>query len=152
MHLINVEEWSMLFGTGSQLNKGVAYIPGQNLTAAIRLFTSRSQAPKLFAGLRFCLSAYMDPDGRHRVRHLIAAAGGQVLRGGFLDLLLGYSDGSSVGPYFVFDGDAPGEFFRSTLRKEEVEARKHAAAGARVISHLRVLDAVAAYDADILDR
>ncbi|XP_039837801.1 protein BREAST CANCER SUSCEPTIBILITY 1 homolog isoform X4 [Panicum virgatum] len=107
---------------------------------------------KLFAGLCFCLSAYMDPDGRHRVRNLIAAAGGQVLRGGFLDLLLGYSDGSSVGPYFVFDGDAPGEFFRSTLRKEEVEARKHAAAGARVISHLRVLDAVAAYDADILDR
>ena len=31
------------------------------------------------------------------------------------------------------------------------EARKHAAAGARVISHLRLLDAVAAYDAEIRD-
>ncbi|XP_039800490.1 BRCA1-associated RING domain protein 1-like isoform X4 [Panicum virgatum] len=108
-------------------------------------------APKLFAGLRFCLSAYMDPDGRHRVRNLIAAAGGQVLREGFLDLLLGDSDGSLVGLYFVFDGDAPGEFSTSTLRKEVEEARKHAAAGARVISHLRLLDAVAAYDAEILD-
>ncbi|PVH62205.1 hypothetical protein PAHAL_3G236200 [Panicum hallii] len=108
--------------------------------------------PKLFSGLRLCLSAYMDPDGRHRVRNLIATAGGQVLRGGFLDLLLGDSGGSSVGPYFVFDGDATGGFSRSTLRKEEVEARKHAALRARVISHLRVLDAVAAYDAEILDR
>jgi BRCA1-associated RING domain protein 1 len=129
-----------------------SYIPGRNLTAAIRFLTCCLQTPKLFSGLRLCLSAYMDPDGRHRVRNLIATAGGQVLRGGFLDLLLGDSGGSSVGPYFVFDGDATGGFSRSTLRKEEVEARKHAALRARVISHLRVLDAVAAYDAEILDR
>uniref|UniRef100_K3Z602 PHD-type domain-containing protein n=1 Tax=Setaria italica TaxID=4555 RepID=K3Z602_SETIT len=110
-------------------------------------------APNLFSGLHFCLSAYMNPDGRHRVRDLIAAAGGKVLEGGFLDPPLECFDGSSsVKPYFVFDGDVPGEFALGTLLKEVEEARKHAAAGARVISHQRVLDAVAAYDAEILNR
>ncbi|TKW26658.1 hypothetical protein SEVIR_3G204500v4 [Setaria viridis] len=110
-------------------------------------------APNLFSGLRFRLSAYMNPDGRHRVRDLIAAAGGKVLEGGFLDPPLECFDGSSsVKPYFVFDGDVPGEFALGTLLKEVEEARKHAAAGARVISHQRVLDAVAAYDAEILNR
>ncbi|CAL4908783.1 unnamed protein product [Urochloa decumbens] len=110
-------------------------------------------APNLFSGLRFYLSAYMDPDGRRRMGDLIAAAGGRVLEGGILHSQLENSDGSSVRSYFfVFDGDAPAEFAQSTLWKEVEEAKKHAAAGALVISHLRVLDAIAAYDAEILNR
>ncbi|CAL4894124.1 unnamed protein product [Urochloa decumbens] len=109
-------------------------------------------APNLFSGLRFCLSAYMDPDGRRRMRDLIAAAGGRVLEGGTLHSLLKNSDGSSARPhFFVFDGDAPREVAKSTLWEEVAEVKKHAAAGALVISHLRVLDAVAAYDAQILN-
>ncbi|CAN6341612.1 unnamed protein product [Urochloa humidicola] len=110
-------------------------------------------APNLFSGLRFCLSAYMGPDSRRITGDLIAAAGGRVLEGGILHSQLENSDGSSVRPYFfVFDCDAPAEFTQSTLWKEVEEVKKHAAAGALVISHLRVLDAVAAYDAEILNR
>nr|CAB3464894.1 unnamed protein product [Digitaria exilis] len=106
----------------------------------------------LFSGLRFCLSAYMNPDNRNRVRDLIAAAEGRVLEGGDLELLLKDSDGSLVKPYFVYDVDAPKEAVAlSTLREELAEVRKHAAAGAQVICYLRVLDAVAAYDAEILN-
>jgi BRCA1-associated RING domain protein 1 len=93
----------------------------------------------------------MSPDRRCRVRDLVAAAGGHALEGGSSpDAPLQCSDG--LKPYFVFDGDTPGEFAMGTLMKEVEEARKHAAAGARVISHLRVLDAVAAYDAETLNR
>ncbi|OEL22096.1 hypothetical protein BAE44_0016883 [Dichanthelium oligosanthes] len=109
--------------------------------------------PNLFSGLRFCLSAYMNPDNRRRLRGLTAAAEGRVLEGGDLErFLLKNPDGSSVRPYyFVYDDGAPREFALSTLRKEVEEARKHAAAGARVTCHSRVLDAIAAYDVEILD-
>jgi BRCA1-associated RING domain protein 1 len=98
----------------------------------------------------------MSPDNRDRTRDLIAAAGGRVLEKRDLRLLLKNPDrsSSSVKPrrpcYFVYDVDPPGEFCAGSLREEMEEAREQAAAGAQVICHLRVLDAVAAYDAEIL--
>ncbi|KAJ1263379.1 hypothetical protein BS78_09G180200 [Paspalum vaginatum] len=110
------------------------------------------RAPKLFSGLRFCLSAYMHPGNRDRTRDLVAAAGGWVLEKRDLRLVPKNSDGSPAArPYFVYEADAPREFSSRSLREEMEEAREHAAAGAQVISHHRVMDAVAAYDAGILN-
>ncbi|OQU78210.1 hypothetical protein SORBI_3009G177600 [Sorghum bicolor] len=111
-------------------------------------------APNLFSGLCFCLSDYMNPDNRDRMRDLIAAAEGRVLerRDLHLQQIKNPDDDSSVRPYFVYDVDAPpGEFSLSTLHKEMEEVREQAAAGAQVICHLKVLDAIAAYDAEILN-
>ncbi|CAD6343576.1 unnamed protein product [Miscanthus lutarioriparius] len=112
-------------------------------------------APKLFSVLCFCLSDFMSPDNRDRTRDLIAAAGGRVLEKRDLRLLLENPDrsSSSVKPrpcYFVYDVDPPGEFRSGSLQEEMEEVREQAAAGAQVICHLTVLDAVAAYDAEIL--
>ena len=95
----------------------------------------------------------MNPDNRDRMRDLIASAEGRVLerRDLHLQLIKNPDDDSSVRRYFVYDVDAPEEFSLSTLRKEMEEVREQAAAGAQVICHLKVLDAIAAYDADILN-
>ncbi|XP_066368318.1 BRCA1-associated RING domain protein 1-like isoform X2 [Miscanthus floridulus] len=108
-------------------------------------------APNLFSGLCFCLSDYMNPDNRDRMRDLIATAEGRVLERRDLHLQLKNPDDSSVKPYFIYDVDAPAEFSSSTLHKEMEEVREQAAAGAQVICHLKVLDAIAAYDAEILN-
>ncbi|CAD6271768.1 unnamed protein product [Miscanthus lutarioriparius] len=110
-------------------------------------------APNLFSGLCFCLSDYMNPDNRDRMRDLIASTEGRVLerRDLHLQLIKNPDDDSSVRRYFVYDVDAPEEFSLSTLRKEMEEVREQAAAGAQVICHLKVLDAIAAYDAEILN-
>ncbi|XP_062231685.1 BRCA1-associated RING domain protein 1-like isoform X2 [Phragmites australis] len=107
-------------------------------------------APKLFSGRSFCLSAHMSPDDRDHLRDLIAAAEGRILEGSSNQLHL-LRESSLVKPYFVYDGGAPTEFTSSSLLdlKEGVE---HAAAGAQVISHRRVLDAIAAYDAEVLNQ
>uniref|UniRef100_A0A0A8YFP1 BRCT domain-containing protein n=1 Tax=Arundo donax TaxID=35708 RepID=A0A0A8YFP1_ARUDO len=102
-------------------------------------------ASKLFSGLCFCLSAYMNPDNRHHMCDLIAAAGGRVLHSR-------HEDSWASKPYFVYDGGAPVEFTASLLQMEVEEAKEHAAAGAQVISHLRVLDAVAAFDTEVLNQ
>ncbi|XP_066362539.1 BRCA1-associated RING domain protein 1-like isoform X2 [Miscanthus floridulus] len=109
-------------------------------------------APNLFSGLCFCLSDYMNPDNRDRMRDLIASAEGRVLerRDLHLQLIKNPDDDSSVRRYFVYDVDAPEEFSLSTLRKE-TEVREQAVAGAQVICHLKALDAIAAYDAEILN-
>ncbi|XP_066327832.1 uncharacterized protein [Miscanthus floridulus] len=113
-------------------------------------------APKLFSGLCFCLSDFMSPDKRDRMRDLIAAAGGRMLEKRDLRLLLKNPDrsSSSVKPtkpcYFVYDVDPPRQFSAGSLQEEMEEVREQAAAGAQVICHLTVLDAVAAYDAQIL--
>lgn len=118
------------------------------------------QAPKLFSGLCFCLSDLMSPGNRGRTRGLIAAGGGRVLDKRDLRLLPKKDpdpDGRSPSPvnprpYFVYDVEAPGgrRFSARLLRREIDEAREQAAAGAQVIGHLSVFDAVAAYDAGIL--
>ena len=97
----------------------------------------------------------MSPDNRDRTRDLIAAAGGRVLEKRDLRLLLENPDrsSSSVKPrpcYFVYDVDPPRQFSAGSLQEELEEVREQAAAGAQVICHLTVLDAVAAYDAEIL--
>ena len=110
------------------------------------------QAPNLFSGLRFCLSAYMHPGNRDRTRDLVAAAGGRVLEKQDLRLVPKSSVGSPAAKtYFVYDVDAPREFSSWSLHMEILEAREHAAAGAQVISHHMVMDAVAGYDAGILN-
>ncbi|AQK72245.1 BRCA1-associated RING domain protein 1 [Zea mays] len=117
--------------------------------------------PKLFSGLCFCLSDLMSPGNRGRTRGLIAAGGGRVLDKRDLRLLPkkdpdpdGRRSPSPVNPrpYFVYDVEAPGggRFSARLLRREIDEAREQAAAGAQVIGHLSVFDAVAAYDAGIL--
>ena len=96
----------------------------------------------------------MNPDNRDRMRDLIASAEGRVLerRDLHLQLIKNPDDDSSVRRYFVYDVDAPEEFSLSTLRKEtEVREQAVAGAGAQVICHLKVLDAIAAYDAEILN-
>ncbi|KAK3135244.1 hypothetical protein QOZ80_5BG0416560 [Eleusine coracana subsp. coracana] len=86
-------------------------------------------APKLFSGLDFCLSASMNPRDRGHMRNLVAAAGGCVLeRSSSLNWRWVRGD-SSLRPYFVYDGGAPGEFSASSLRMEAEEAREQAAAG-----------------------
>jgi BRCA1-associated RING domain protein 1 len=93
----------------------------------------------------------MNPDNKDRMRDLIATAEGRVLERRDLHLQLKNPDDSSVKPYFVYDVDAPAEFSSSTLHEEMEEVREQAAAGLQVICHLKVLDAIAAYDAEILN-
>lgn len=94
----------------------------------------------------------MNPDNTDCMRYLITAAEGRVLEKRDLHLQLKNPDDSSVRPYyFVYDGDPPPEFCSSTLHKEMEEAREHGAAGAQLICHVKVLDAIAAYDAEILN-
>jgi hypothetical protein len=120
---------------------------------SISVITSRyTQAPKLFSGLHFCLSECMSPGDSGRLRKLIAAAGGRVLEPSSSLQWRSLRGDSSPRPYFVFNGSAPEEFRASSLRMEVKEAMEHRAAGARVVGHLTVLHAVAAYDADVLDR
>jgi hypothetical protein len=120
---------------------------------SISVITSRyTQAPKLFSGLHFCLSECMSPGDSGRLRKLIAAAGGRVLEPSSSLQWRSLRGDSSPRPYFVFNGGAPEEFRASSLRLEVKEAMEHRAAGARVVSHLMVLHAVAAYDAGVLDR
>lgn len=111
-------------------------------------------APKLFSGSCFCLSAYMNPEDREHIQDLIAAAGGQILEGSNLPQLREKLDKNPVKPYFVYDGGAPREFAPSSfldLHKEIEEGMEYAGCGAQVISHLRVFDAIAAYDAQVLN-
>ncbi|KAL6841243.1 hypothetical protein ACP4OV_028761 [Aristida adscensionis] len=111
-------------------------------------------APKLFSGLHFCLSAYMNLEDRHQMQDLIAAGGGQILGRDNPHSAHKSSNDSSAKFYFVYDGGAPREFTQSSLldlRKEAAEAKELAASGAQVIGHFRVLDAIAAYDVKILD-
>ncbi|KAL6619039.1 hypothetical protein ACP70R_034178 [Stipagrostis hirtigluma subsp. patula] len=112
-------------------------------------------APKLFSGLQFRLSAYMNPDDRKHMQDLIAAAGGQMLEGCNLHSLGKKSADPSAKFYFIYGGSPPREFSQSSwidLRKEVEAAKEHAASGAQVISHFRVLDAIAAYDVQVLDQ
>lgn len=134
--------------------------PKQSRIRATEAEGVRLQAPKLFSGLCFCLSDLMSPGNRGRTRGLIAAGGGRVLDKRDLRLLPKKDtdpDGRSPcpvnpRPYFVYDVEAPeGRRFSARLLRREIdEAREQAAAGAQVIGHLSVFDAVAAYDAGIL--
>uniref|UniRef100_A0A0E0H9P3 PHD-type domain-containing protein n=1 Tax=Oryza nivara TaxID=4536 RepID=A0A0E0H9P3_ORYNI len=113
------------------------------------------QAQKLFSGLNFCLSVYINPDDRQHIQSLIAAAGGQILEtnGGSHSLRENLEKVAVKPCYFVYDGGAPRDFTQGLLDdlpKEMEEGREYAACGAQVISHLRVFDAIAAYDAQIL--
>ncbi|TVU19928.1 hypothetical protein EJB05_36110 [Eragrostis curvula] len=107
-------------------------------------------ASKLFSGLHFCLSAYMNPGDRGRMRDLIAAAGGRLLEG-ISSLHHLRREDPSVKPYYVYDGGAPAKLSATLLQKEVEELLEYGAAGARVISHLRVMVAIAAYDVEALD-
>uniref|UniRef100_J3M8A4 PHD-type domain-containing protein n=2 Tax=Oryza brachyantha TaxID=4533 RepID=J3M8A4_ORYBR len=112
-------------------------------------------AQKLFSGLNFCLSAYINPDDRKHIQNLIAAAGGQVLKiSGSHSVRENLEKAPAEPLYFVFDGGAPREFTPSLLDdlpKEMEEGIEHAACGAQVISHLKLFDTIAASDAHILN-
>ncbi|KAF0925414.1 hypothetical protein E2562_016645, partial [Oryza meyeriana var. granulata] len=112
-------------------------------------------AQKLFLGLYFCLSTYINPDDTEHIQNLIAAAGGQILEiSGSHSLRENLEKAPAKPPYFVYYGGAPREFAPSLLDdlpKEMEEGIEYAACGAQVISHLKVFDAIAAYDAQILN-
>uniref|UniRef100_A0A0D9WHX9 BRCT domain-containing protein n=1 Tax=Leersia perrieri TaxID=77586 RepID=A0A0D9WHX9_9ORYZ len=117
-------------------------------------------AQKLFSGLNFCLSAYMNPDNRQHIESLIGAAGGQILEISGSHSLWGKNANLEKPLYFVYNGGfvyhggAPSEFtarLLDDLSKELGESVEYAAHGARVISNLKLFDAIAAYDAQILN-
>ncbi|KAM0907504.1 hypothetical protein ACQ4PT_016032 [Festuca glaucescens] len=104
-------------------------------------------APKLFSGLHFFLSAYMDLELRENLENLISAAEGKVLEA---------QESACENPakvYFVYVGGPPRDF-ASTLfvHKEIEEARNYAAWGAQVICHLWLFDAIMSYNARMLEQ
>ncbi|KAL5202001.1 hypothetical protein ABZP36_012953 [Zizania latifolia] len=121
-----------------------------------RKFQASGGAQKLFSGLHFCLSAYINPVDREHIQSLIAAAGGQIMERGLRSRSLREELGNvPAKPYFVYYGCAPREYTPSLLddlHKEIEEGVDYASCGAQVISHLKVFDAIAACDAQILRR
>ncbi|CAM0954939.1 unnamed protein product [Alopecurus aequalis] len=110
-------------------------------------------APKLFSGLYFCLSAYLNPEYRENIQALIAAAEGQVLEGSILTSLQENSGKTPANVYFIYYEGPPRDYAATLfVGKEFEEAMKYASLGAQVISHLRVFHAIASYDALVLER
>ncbi|XP_048542935.1 uncharacterized protein LOC125521885 isoform X6 [Triticum urartu] len=113
------------------------------------------RAPKLFSGLHFCLSAYIDPEDRETIRRLVAAGGGHVLEGISPDRLHENLNKSPAEVYFIYDSGPPRKItsdFDLILGKEIQESIEYAKSGVQVISHTRLLDAILCYDARILER
>ncbi|XP_044977060.1 uncharacterized protein LOC123444413 isoform X2 [Hordeum vulgare subsp. vulgare] len=113
------------------------------------------RAPKLFSGLHFCLSAYMDPEDRETIRRLVAAGGGQVLEGISPDRLHENLNRNPAEVYFIYDSSPPRKItkdFDLILGKEIQESIEYAKSGAHVISHTKLHDAILYYDARILER
>ncbi|KAI5018916.1 hypothetical protein ZWY2020_043804 [Hordeum vulgare] len=113
------------------------------------------RAPKLFSGLHFCLSAYMDPEDRETIRGLVAAGGGQVLEGISPDRLHENLNRNPAEVYFIYDSSPPRKItsdFDLILGKEIQESIEYAKSGAHVISHMKLHDAILCYDARILER
>ncbi|KAM3404831.1 hypothetical protein ACQJBY_007747 [Aegilops geniculata] len=113
------------------------------------------RAPKLFSGLHFCLSAYIDPEDREIIQRLVAAGEGQVLEGISPDRLHENLNRNPAEVYFIYDSGPPRKItsdFDLILAKEIQESVEYAKSGAQVISHTRLLDAILCYDARILDR
>ncbi|XP_047053866.1 BRCA1-associated RING domain protein 1-like [Lolium rigidum] len=104
-------------------------------------------APKLFSGLHFFLSAYMDLELRENLENLISAAEGKVLEA---------QESACENPakvYFVYGGGPPRDFAATLLVHKEIEeARNYAAWGAQVICHLWLFDAITSYDVRMLER
>ncbi|KAK1697241.1 hypothetical protein QYE76_013938 [Lolium multiflorum] len=105
-------------------------------------------APKLFSGLHFCLSTYMNPEIRENIKSLIAAAEGQVLEAMSPRSLQENLEKDPAKVYFIYVG---GPASTSFLGKEK-EANEYMASGAQAICHLWLFDAIAAYDVRMLDR
>ncbi|VAH20428.1 unnamed protein product [Triticum turgidum subsp. durum] len=113
------------------------------------------RAPKLFSGLHFCLSAYIDPEDRETIQRLVAAGEGQVLEGISPDRLHENLNRNPAEVYFIYDSGPPRKItsdFDLILGKEIQESVEYAKSGAQVISHRRLLDAILCYDAWILER
>ncbi|XP_020101133.1 BRCA1-associated RING domain protein 1-like isoform X3 [Ananas comosus] len=113
------------------------------------------KAPKLFAGLSFCLSDYIVPLYKVCLEDLGVAAGGKIL--GVINLLASGStaNGSSPELYFVYNEDPPNECSTGNLIKVKEERVKEAAdlakiTGAQVIGHIKFLNAIASLDARFL--
>ncbi|PNT71034.1 hypothetical protein BRADI_2g21960v3 [Brachypodium distachyon] len=113
------------------------------------------EGPKLFAGLYFCLSAYLDSQDRENIQDLIAAADGQVLEGSnYVHLSRKDLDRNSVKLYFIYNGESPKKFtssFLLDLQKEMEECIQYRDSGAQVISNLMLFDAIASYNTQILE-
>ncbi|KAM0914745.1 hypothetical protein ACQ4PT_011321 [Festuca glaucescens] len=105
-------------------------------------------APKLFSGLHFCLSAYMNPEDSENIKNLIAAAEGQVLEAMSPRSLQENLKKDPAKVYFIYVG---GPASTSFVGKGK-EANEYMASGAQVICHLWLFDAIAAYDVRMLDR
>ncbi|XBJ11152.1 hypothetical protein VPH35_015898 [Triticum aestivum] len=117
--------------------------------------TAAEQAPKLFSGLHFCLSTYIDPEDRETIRRLVAAGEGQVLEGISPDRLHENLNRNPAEVYFIYDSGPPRKItsdFDLILAKEIQESIEYAKSGAQVISHRRLLHAILCYNARILDR
>ncbi|KAM3411214.1 hypothetical protein ACQJBY_003076 [Aegilops geniculata] len=113
------------------------------------------RAPKLFSGLHFCLSAYIDPEDRETIQRLVAAGEGQVLEGISPDRLHENLNRNPAEVYFIYDSGPPRKItsdFDLILGKEIQESVEYAKSGAQVISDRRLFDAILCYDARILDR
>ncbi|XP_047044412.1 uncharacterized protein LOC124648743 [Lolium rigidum] len=106
------------------------------------------RAPKLFSGLHFCLSAYMNPKDSENIKNLIAAAEGQVLEAMSPHSLKENLEKDPAKVYFIYVG---GPASTSFVAKEK-EANEYMASGAQAICHLWLFDAIAAYDVRMLDR
>nr|XP_051205106.1 BRCA1-associated RING domain protein 1-like isoform X2 [Lolium perenne] len=106
------------------------------------------RAPKLFSGLHFCLSAYMNTEDSENIKNLIAAAEGQVLEAMSPHSLKENLEKDPAKVYFIYVG---GPASTSFVGKEK-EANAYMASGAQVICHLWLFDAIAAYDVRMLDR
>jgi hypothetical protein len=105
------------------------------------------QAPKLFSGLHFLLSAYMKPEDTGNIKDLIVAAEGQVLDEMSRRSLQENLDKNPAKVYFVYAST-----YCLDLGKEMEEAIKYQDSGAQVISERNLFGAIVAYDARILER
>ena len=95
----------------------------------------------------------MDPERTGNIKNLVAAAEGQVLEGMSTRSLQENLEKNPAKVYFIYDGGPPRDYASTLfLYKELEEGEEYALSGAHVISHCRLFDAIASYDARILER
>ncbi|KAF3320625.1 protein BREAST CANCER SUSCEPTIBILITY 1 [Carex littledalei] len=115
-----------------------------------------NKAPKLFAGLGFFLSSYLEPLIRARLEEVLVAAGGTIIKKEDLHLPPAALGDESLEKYIVINEEEPlssGDMDKTKLeRSEEMFEFCKRTESPRFVGYTNIADAIAALDSGILNK